>query len=63
MQRDGSVTFDKISFTKPGTYTYTITENKANLNSNFDVEPLTITKNCYSNRRKCGFKRKCELRI
>lgn len=40
---DGSVTFDKISFTKPGTYTYTITENKANLNSNFDAEPLTIT--------------------
>lgn len=40
---DGSVTFDKISFTKPGTYTYTITENKTNLNPNFDAEPLTIT--------------------
>ena len=44
--RDGSVTFDKISFTKPGTYTYTITENKANLNSNFD-RTINDYDNCY----------------
>ena len=40
---DGSVTFDKISFTKPGTYTYTITENKTNLSPDYDAEPLTVT--------------------
>ena len=40
---DGSVTFDKIAFTKPGTYTYTITENKTNLNPNYDAEPLRVT--------------------
>ncbi|MDI9231806.1 Spy0128 family protein [Staphylococcus caprae] len=40
---DGSVTFDKIAFTKPGTYTYTITENKTNLNPNYDTEPLRVT--------------------
>ena len=42
MQQMVPVTFDKISFTKPGTYTYTIAE-KIKLNSNFDAEPLTIT--------------------
>ncbi|MCJ1662998.1 YSIRK-type signal peptide-containing protein [Staphylococcus sp. NRL 18/288] len=40
---NGTVTFDKIAFTKPGTYTYTITENKTNLSSNYDAEPLTVT--------------------
>ena len=40
---NGTVTFDKIAFSKPGTYTYTITENKTNLSSNYDAEPLTVT--------------------